>query len=222
MSQPIPPSATAWWNLFYLFLFFAVLAGGIVLGIMIYFIRRYRYREDRPETTFEFPPLRFRVREAIILASLSGILLFSLSIVAYRVVVQSQYNPPPPGTEFLTMRVTAFQWAFKFTYPNNVTTLGEVRVPSGQMVLFNVTSSDVMHNFGIPAFKLKIDAIPGVYNTLWVTTPPVQDNATFQYQIRCYELCGAGHTNMMGTLTVMNATHFTLWLAEMGLNQTGM
>lgn len=220
MSQPVPPSATAWWNLFNLFLFFGILAGGLVVGLMAYFIHKYRYREGQPETTFELSTLRFRVREAVILASLSGILLFSLAIVSYRVVIQSQYNPPLPGTEYLAVHVTAFQWAFKFTYPNNVTTLSEVRVPANESILFNVTSTDVMHNFGIPAFKLKIDAIPGVYNFLWITTPPVQGNATLQYQIRCYELCGSGHSYMLGTLTVMEANHFALWLSQAS-NQTG-
>ncbi len=218
MSQPIPQSATAWWNLFYLFLFFGVLAGGTVVGLMLYFIHKYRYKEGHSEGEYEPSPLRFRVREAVILASLSGILLFSLAIVSYRVVIQMQY--PPPGSESLVIHVTAFQWAFKFAYPNNVTTVGAVRVPAQELVLFNVTSSDVMHNFGLPAFKLKIDAIPGVYNALWITSPALGGQSELRYQIRCYELCGSGHSFMMATLIVMDSSAFSTWLNQMAQNQT--
>ncbi len=220
MSQPIPPSATAWWNLFYLFLFFGVIAGGTVVGLMLYFIHKYRYKEGQPEAALEPSPLRFRVREAIILAALSGILLFSLTIVSYRVAVQDQY--PPSQTESLVINVTAFQFAFKFVYPNNVTTVGEVRVPAQKPVLFNVTSSDVMHNFGLPDFKLKIDAIPGVYNTLWITTPTLEGQTELQYQIRCYELCGSGHSFMMATLIVVDSIAFSQWLNQTAMQQMRM
>lgn len=217
VSQPSIPSAEAWWNLFYLFLFFGTLAGGIVVGLMLYFIYRYRYKEGHTESTYEPSPLRFRVREAIILATISGILLFSLTIVSFRTLTMEQNPPPPANTLFI--KVTAYQWAFKFTYPNNVTTL-EARVPSGSPILFNVTSSDVMHNFGLPAFKLKIDAIPGVYNTLFITTPALDGQNELDYQIRCYELCGSGHSFMMSTLRVVSGTAFNQWLSQRAMNMT--
>lgn len=220
MSQPVPPSAVAWWNLFYLFLFFGVLAGGIVVSLMLYFIYKYRYKEGQPEPSVEPSPLRFRVREAILLATISGILLFSLTIVSYRTLTMVQ-NPPPPSNT-LYIQVTAFQWAFKFKYPNNVTMVGEVQVPADSPVLFNVTSSDVMHNFGLPDFKLKIDAIPGVYNTVFLVSPSLNGQTELQYQIRCYELCGSGHSFMMATLRVVNATAFNQWLSQAAMNQTGM
>ena len=222
-SQPIPASATAWWNLFELFLFFAVIAGGIVLGIMVYFIAKYRYREGKPESPIMTQASRHRVREAILLAMLSGILLFSLTIVSYRVAYAERY-PPLAYTQnaaSLYIQVTAFQWDFSFTYPNNVTTLGECRVPAGYTILFNVTSSDVFHNFGLPDFRLKIDAIPGMHNTLWITTPQLVGNANLTYPIVCYELCGDGHTYMHATLTVMDPTAFSLWLTQTAANQTG-
>jgi cytochrome c oxidase subunit 2 len=222
-SQPIPASAAAWWNLFDLFLFFAVIAGGIVIGMMIFFVNKYRYREGRPEPILKLPSPRSRAREAILMAMLSGILLFSLAIVSYRVAVADRY-PPLAYTQnaaSLYIQVTAFQWDFRFTYPNNVTTLGVVRVPSEDTVLFNVTSTDVFHNFGLPDFKLKIDAMPGMYNTLWITTPPLDGHTELNYTIVCYELCGVGHGYMHATLIVMDPTAFSQWLNQASLNQTG-
>ncbi len=218
VSQPYIPSAAAWWNLFYLFLFFGTLAGGIVVGLMLYFVYKYRYKEGQRELEYEPSPLRFRVREAIILAMISGVLLYSLTIVSYRTLTIEQNPPPPSNTLFI--QVTAMQWSFKFKYPNNVTTVGEVRLPAESPILFNVTSIDVMHNFGLPAFKLKIDAIPGVYNTLFITTPALDGQTELHYQIRCYELCGSGHSFMMANLVVVSPTAFNQWLSQMAMNMT--
>jgi len=217
MSEPVPQSAVAWWGLFQWFLIVGTIAGGTVIGIMLYFVYKYRYRQDKPEPTYEPPPARTRVREALILAAISAILLFGLLGASTNLTNQIQYPP----ANALPIRVTAFQWNFKFEYQNNVTTLGEVRVPGGEPVVFNVTSSDVFHNFGLPAFKLKIDAMPGMYNTLWVTAPSVTGNSTLQYQIRCNELCGQGHSFMMATMIVMDPNAFTQWLTQAATNQTG-
>ncbi len=56
--------------------------------------------------------------------------------------------------------------------------------------MFNVTSTDVMHNFYLVQYRVSIDAIPGRYNVIWVTTPSVNGNSTLDYQIVCKELCG--------------------------------
>jgi cytochrome c oxidase subunit 2 len=224
-ANPVPASATAWWNLFDLFLFFAVIGGGIVVGLMIYLVLKYRCREGQVQIVAKSTSPRHHVRDAILLAMLSGILLFSLSIVSYRVAFSDRY-PQLAYTQnsaSLYVQVTAFQWDFSFKYPNNVTTVGECRVPSGSTVLFNVTSTDVFHNFGLPDFKLKIDAMPGMYNTIWITAPPLNGQTELHYPIYCYELCGEGHTQMHATLTVMDPNAFTQWLdqAKMNMNQTG-
>ena len=78
-----------------------------------------------------------------------------------------------------------------------------------------------MHNFGLHDFKLKIDAIPGRYNIVWITAPDVSGNDTLTYQIRCYELCGTGHTYMIGSLVVMSPTAFDQWVIQNTANMTG-
>ncbi len=110
----------------------------------------------------------------------------------------------PPASESLVIKVTAFQFNFRFEYPNGVQTVGECRIPAGKAVVFNVTSIDVYHNFGLPDFKMKIDAIPGRYNTLWIVAPPLDGATERRYTIRCYEMCGMGHTEMVATLIAMD------------------
>jgi len=210
MSQPLPTSAGDWWSLFALFFYVGLIAGAIVVGAMVYFAVRNRQRTGQPKFIPEAGSSRSRAREVVIFASISTVLLFSLAVASYRLTTSFQY--PPSTSESLVIDVTAFQWNFRFTYPNGTTTIGEVRLPANKPVIFNVTSIDVMHNFGLPDFKLKIDAIPGRYNTVWITTPPVDGNTELNYTIRCYELCGTGHTYMIAALIVMEPSVFSQWL----------
>ena len=210
MTQPLPPSAGDWWSLFTLFFVIALIAGTIVVGAMVYFAVKNRQRKGKPKFIPETSLSRSRAREVVILASISTVLLFSLAVGSYRLTTSFQY--PPPASESLTINVTAFQWSFRFDYPNGATSIGELRLPADKQVIFNVTSLDVMHNFGLPDFKLKIDAIPGMYNTIWITTPSLNGNAELNYTIRCYELCGVGHYDMSAKLVVMDPAAFNQWL----------
>jgi cytochrome c oxidase subunit 2 len=210
MVQPILPSAAVWLNLFQVFLGIGLVAGSIVIGYMVYFV--YKYREGKvpqgSNTNGPRSPQKSR-REAILFASISVVILFSLAVVTTRDTMNIM--TPPTTSQSLTIDVTAFQWAFKFTYPNNVSIVGDCIVPSGEPIIFNVTSSDVMHDFGLPAFRLKIDAIPGRYNTIWIEVPTVAGVNGTQYEIKCYELCGVGHTYMTANLTVMDPASFNQW-----------
>jgi cytochrome c oxidase subunit 2 len=213
MSQTsIPPSTSDWNNLFNLSAIIAVIAVVIVIGAMVFFA--IKYHEKKGQTKF-IPQIRLsksRAREAVIFASISIILLLSLTVASYRLTPNARF--PPPVSQSLVIDVTAYQWNFKFTYPGGATITGECYVPAGKSIIFNVTSADVMHNFGLMDFRVKIDAIPGRYNVVGVTTPPLDGNSQLNYTIRCYELCGSLHSYMMAPLTVMDPTVFNQWLSN--------
>ena len=86
-------------------------------------------------------------------------------------------------------------------------------LPGNTAVMFNVTSADVMHNLYLVQFRVSIEAIPGRYNILWITTPVVTGNQVYTYDIECKELCGDGHTFMDATMLVANQTAYNQWLA---------
>ncbi len=219
MALPLPSSAVDWWSLFSFFLYVGVAAAAIVIGAMVYFVIRNRSKDKIGTLEPAASLAKSRAREAVVFASISSILLFSLAVGSYRMT--SDIQNPPPASQSLTINVYAFQWGFRFTYPQNFTTVGSCTIPSGKPIIFNVTSIDVMHNFGLPDFKLKIDAIPGRYNIIWITAPNVSGDVTLTYQIRCYELCGTGHTYMIGSLIVMSPTAFTQWVGQNTSNMTG-
>ena len=75
---------------------------------------------------------------------------------------------------------------------------------------FTVQSKDVIHDFWVPAFRMKIDAVPGIDTHLRITT----SRRTGEYPVVCAELCGLGHAVMHQTTHVMPRADFDDWLAE--------
>jgi cytochrome c oxidase subunit 2 len=112
----------------------------------------------------------------------------------------------------MTVNVTAFSFGWQFDYPDlGVEKATSLNLPVNQPVLFKLRSldQDVIHNFFVAEFRVKQDLVPGVPTQLRVTP-----NVEGEYQLRCNELCGTGHTNMLAPVNVMNETDFTAWVAE--------
>jgi cytochrome c oxidase subunit 2 len=218
MSQSIPPSTVDWNNLFNLAAYIAIAAVIVVMGAMVFFVIKYREKKGQVKFIPEIGLSKTHAREAIIFASISIIILSGLTIASYRLTPNERF--PPPVSESLVIDVVASQWYFNFTYPNGVYSVGSVYVPANTSIIFNVTSNDVMHNFGLMDFREKVDAIPGRYNIMGIVTPPLNGNSQLNYTIRCYELCGIGHTFMFAPLTVLDPTVFNQWLNNQTITKT--
>jgi cytochrome c oxidase subunit 2 len=206
----MPSSAIDWNNFFYLAATIAVVALSIVIATMVVFTIKYREKKGQPSFIPEKGLSRSRARDAIIFATISIIILFSLTVAGDRICPNVRFEPSV--SQGLVINVTAYQWDFRFEYPNGANTTRQLYLPANTTVMFNVTSMDVMHNFYLVQYKVSIDAVPGRYNAIWVTTPSVNGNTTLHYQIVCKELCGPGHTYMSATMTVLSSTAFNQWL----------
>lgn len=218
-SQPIPITAQDWNHLFDLAAAIALIALAIVIGAMVFFVIYYRQRKGEkfiPEVKIG----KTRPRDNVIFASISIIILVGLVAASYRLAPNPRFEPSGSGSDNLVINVTAFQWGFRFDYPNGVSSVDQLNLPGNTTVMFNVTSTDVMHNFYLVEFRVSTEAIPGRYNVLWVTTPAVSGNQEYNYNIRCKELCGIGHTFMDATMTVMNQTAYNDWLASQNATST--
>jgi cytochrome c oxidase subunit 2 len=104
---------------------------------------------------------------------------------------------------------------------DDVTTLNQLYVPVNRPVIVKLRSKDVIHSFGVPEFRVKQDAIPGLTIPVWfvptITTAEMRTrtgNDAFQYEIACAQLCGLGHARMRGFVTVQSAEEFQAWLNE--------
>jgi cytochrome c oxidase subunit 2 len=86
--------------------------------------------------------------------------------------------------------------------------INELHVPAGRPVKLTMTSEDVIHSFYVPAFRVKQDAVPGRYSTVWfeATKPGT-------YHLFCAEYCGTLHSGMIGSVVVMEPAAFETWLA---------
>jgi cytochrome c oxidase subunit 2 len=104
---------------------------------------------------------------------------------------------------------------------DDVTNLNQLYLPVNRPVIVRLRSKDVIHSFGVPEFRVKQDAIPGLTIPLWfiptVTTEEMRarmGKPEFQYEIACAQLCGLGHYRMRGFVTVQTAEEFQKWLDE--------
>jgi cytochrome c oxidase subunit 2 len=104
---------------------------------------------------------------------------------------------------------------------DDVTTLNQLYLPAHKPVIVRLRSKDVIHSFGVPEFRVKQDAIPGLTIPIWfvptVTTAEMRARTgkpEFQYEIACAQLCGLGHAKMRGFVTVQTAEDFQKWMDE--------
>lgn len=108
--------------------------------------------------------------------------------------------------------VTGFQFGWIFDYDQGFRTFNELRVPVGEPVRIEVTSMDVFHNFAVPDYRIRIDAIPEKMNTLWFNA--TEPGAA---RVMCVELCGVAHAYMKATLVAVPVAEYDAWVLE----QTG-
>jgi cytochrome c oxidase subunit 2 len=97
---------------------------------------------------------------------------------------------------------------WKSQQPNGLKEINELHVPIGRNVKLILASEDVIHNFSIPAFRTKMDVMPGHYNTLWF-----RPTKTGRYHFFCSQYCGTNHAVMGGWVTVMQPSEYAAWLS---------
>ena len=108
----------------------------------------------------------------------------------------------------MVVNVTGRQWSWKFEYENGVVS-DELHLPVGKQVHLKMTSTDVIHSFWVPEFRVKQDLVPGRITELWIT-PTIEG----VYQVRCAELCGTTHYGMRSPTIVTSQGDFDAWMDE--------
>jgi cytochrome c oxidase subunit 2 len=111
--------------------------------------------------------------------------------------------------EAKVVEVTAFQWGWKFYYPEHKITTTELYLPLDEQTLFKMKSQDVIHSFWVPEFRIKQDIVPGQVTELRIT--PTEPGI---YTLRCAELCGTSHSYMNTPVVVVSESDFQVWVEE--------
>jgi cytochrome c oxidase subunit 2 len=117
-------------------------------------------------------------------------------------------NLATPPQNAYNVQVLGQKWSWNFTYPNGAVD-GNLHVPVDVPVRLTMTSQDVIHSLFIPHFRVKRDAVPGRYTTLWF-----QATSPGEYQIFCAEYCGTSHSNMLAKVVVHPPGEFEKWVEE--------
>jgi cytochrome c oxidase subunit 2 len=107
----------------------------------------------------------------------------------------------------MVVNVTGIQWSWKFEYPEYGVVSDELHIPVGRQVLLRMTSTDVIHSFWVPEFRVKQDLVPGRFTELRIT-PITEGN----YMVRCAELCGTSHAYMEKPVIVSSQAVFAAWM----------
>jgi cytochrome c oxidase subunit II len=177
-------------------LFFAV----AVTAAVIYFFFRYR-RKSAGEIGV---PIHGDMRLEIIWLVVP--LLLALTMFAGGAVVYVDFRRPPMDT--LDVYVIGKQWMWKSQQPTGLKEINELHVPVGRNIKLILASEDVIHNFSVPDFRVKMDVVPGHYNTMWFR--PTKPG---KYHFFCSQYCGTNHALMGGWVTVMEPSDYEAWLS---------
>ena len=180
----------------------------LVETIVIYCAIKFRMRPG--EELKDGPPIHGNTKLEIIWTAIPAILLVGLCTYAYVVLTDIE----KADASSLDVRVVGEQFTWTFYYRGE----GGDEIPSPQLYLpantpvnFTVQSKDVIHDFFVPAFRMKIDAVPGIDTHLRVTTT----DRLGDFPVLCAELCGLGHSTMRQSAHVMTREDFDAQLAEL-------
>jgi cytochrome c oxidase subunit 2 len=122
----------------------------------------------------------------------------------------------------LRIEVNAHQWAWdgryagpdgKFNTDDDVVVWNDFKVPVDTPVYVQLASTDVIHSFYLPNFRMKQDAVPGQLNPMWFQAKELGD-----FDIGCAQHCGTHHYKMKGLLSVVSKDEFQKWLKEASVN----
>ncbi len=223
-------------------LFFTGIVFVLTQVILFVFVYRYKYNKNRKALYYPHNnslEIIWTVVPAIVLFILVG---FGLSKWA------KIFSKAP--SEALVIEATAQQFKWTIRYPGADNELGprdftlvnaenelgvnwsnnashddfipqEIVLPVNKPILVRIGSLDVLHNFYLPHFRLKMDAVPGIPTKFWfrptITTKEMKEitkNPDFVYELACAELCGSAHYNMRKVVKIVSEEEYEAWEKE--------
>jgi cytochrome c oxidase subunit 2 len=172
------------------------------------------FRMRPGEEDLDGPPIHGNTRLEVIWTAIPAILIVGLVTYAYVVLRDIEKAPAlASGQRERVVQVFGqqFAWTFEYNEGGQRFRTAQLYLPVNESVKFQVHTADVLHDFWVPDFRMKIDAVPGITTSYRVT--PKAD-AIGPHQIVCAELCGLGHAFMRQTAHVMSQRDFAAWVRK--------
>jgi cytochrome c oxidase subunit 2 len=176
------------------------LVGLVLVGLLVTAFS-ILYRRDKH-------PVAVQIEGSTLLEATWTIIPLGLFLVMFvwgSVLYFRIYTPP---VNAMNIYVVGKQWMWKAEHPGGQHEINALHVPTGRPIQLTLISQDVFHSFSIPAFRVKREAIPGRYTTVWFepTTPGT-------YHLFCTQYCGTQHSGMIGEVDVLTPEDYKKWLA---------
>jgi cytochrome c oxidase subunit 2 len=177
----------------------------LIAGLITYYALKYRRRSPRAIGAQSHGNLLLE------LAWTAIPLLITMVIFVWGAGLYFAMSRPPDDA--IDIYVVGKQWMWKFQHLDGQREINELHVPAGRAVRLIATSEDVIHDWFVPAFRVKADVIPGRYVNIWF-----QATKPGRYHLFCAEYCGTKHSGMTGEVVVMKPRDYQVWLSG---GQTG-
>jgi cytochrome c oxidase subunit 2 len=178
-----------------------------VLALVVLLMMRYiiKYRAGSPLDRGKVAKKTWGIETAWTAATL--LIFFGLFVWGARLYLQE--SQPPANA--LKIYVVGKRWMWKVEHPGGQREINTLHVPLGQPVELVMTSEDVIHDFAVPAFRIKHDVLPDRYETIWFTP-----NEVGRFNLFCTQYCGLDHSKMLGEVDVLPRAGYQAWLAQNG------
>jgi cytochrome c oxidase subunit II len=177
----------------------SVFFAGLIFFLLFYFAVKYRRRSEAEQPRPIVGALRLELAWTII--------PLGLVMVTFGWGASLFFTTMHPPSDALEIYVVGKQWMWHFQHQEGPREINELHVPVGRPVKLLMTSQDVIHSFYVPAFRIKMDVVPGRYTTIWFQATKVG-----AYHLFCAEYCGTAHAGMGGRVLVMKPTQYEQWL----------
>jgi cytochrome c oxidase subunit II len=176
--------------------FFAVLIATLIVAFAIWFRRRH------PDE------VGAQVHGGLLLEVGWTVIPFLITMVIFFWGAKVYFAMANPPAETINIYVVGKQWMWKVQHVTGQREINELHVPVGRPVRLIMTSEDVIHDFSIPAMRVKADVIPGRFVQIWF-----EPTLAGTYQIFCAEYCGTQHSGMTGRVSVLEPSAYQTWLS---------
>jgi cytochrome c oxidase subunit 2 len=185
-----------------LFFFLVAVTGSVALLVavlIVCFAVHYRRRGDNQPTPRILGSNRLEMFWTVV-----PLLIFLVMFAWGARLFLTQVQPPDHAIEIW---VVGKQWMWKVQHRGGQREINELHVPVNTPIKLRLISEDVIHDFFVPAFRTKIDVLPGRYVETWF-----QATKPGRYDLFCAQYCGTNHSGMIGEVVVMTARDYDAWL----------
>lgn len=187
--------------LFYLILYISIFFFVLVVGGAIFFTLKYRRRGAAKPLSQVDHNLKLELAWTIV----PLIIVAVLFVYGFNIFMKMNIAPK----DALEIKVTGQRWMWTFDYPEGVNSVNELVVPAGRPVKLLMSSTDVIHSFFVPDFRIKMDVLPNRYSVVWFEAPDPGEHNIF-----CTEYCGKGHSEMLARVKVVGTREYALWIEQ--------